>query len=88
MRIAFNGESTVSNASNCLHLDNVTFGTPMAASEPQTQTGITGNQENAANSFVIQGLVANTEYEVRVKSECSDPEVWSAPITFRRWIPT
>jgi len=83
VRIAFYGESTVSNASNCLHLDNVTFGSPMAASEPQTQTGITGNQETAANSFVIQGLVANTEYEVQVKSECSDPEVWSAPITFR-----
>ena len=83
VRIAFYGESTVSNASNCLHLDNVTFGTPMAASEPQTQTGITGNQENAANSFVIQGLVANTEYEVQVKSECSDPEEWSDPITFR-----
>gem|GEM_PF-2552509 len=83
VRIAFYGESTVSNASNCLHLDNVVFGTSMAASEPQTQTGITCNQETAANSFVIQGLVANTEYEVQVKSECSNPEVWSAPITFR-----
>ena len=83
VRIAFYGESTESNASNCLHLDNVVFGTPMAASETQTQTGITGNQESAANSFVIQGLVANTEYEVQVKSECSNPEVWSAPITFR-----
>ena len=83
VRIAFYGESTVSNASNCLHLDNVVFGTPMAASETQTQTGITGNQESAANSVVIQGLVANTEYEVQVKSECSDPEAWSTPITFR-----
>ena len=83
VRIAFYGESTESNASNCLHLDNVTFGTSMAASEPQTQTGITGNQETAANSVVIQGLVANTEYEVQVKSECSNPEEWSAPITFR-----
>ena len=83
VRIAFYVESTVDNAYNWLSITNVFLGTKIEASETQTISGILGNQETAVNSVSIPNLAANTEYEVQVKSECSDPEAWSEPFTFR-----
>ena len=76
VRFAFYGESTVSNADNNLHIDNVVIGTSYAA-------GGWSESQNATTSAQLAGLEANMEYEVIVKSDCSDPEEYSEPITFK-----
>ena len=76
VRIAFYGESTVSNADNNLHIDNVKIGTQYA------QGGAYVYQVEAT-TLTIPDLNAGTEYEVLVSSACSNPEVWSEPITFK-----
>ncbi len=76
VRIAFYAESTESNADNNLHIDNVKIGTQYA------QGGAYVYQVGAT-TLTIPGLNAGTEYEVLVSSACSDPEVWSEPITFK-----
>ena len=77
VRIAFYGESTVSNADNNLHIDNVKIGTQYAAG------GYYSCQVSQPFATLDLGLEAGMEYEVQVKSDCSDPEVWSEPITFK-----
>ena len=67
--IAFYGESTVSNADNNLHIDNVAIGTPIAAGEWQSVS--TAGAETTAH---LTGLIADTKYDVKVVSSCEDKE--------------
>jgi len=67
--IAFYGESTVSNADNNLHIDNVAIGTLIAAGEWQTVS--TAGAETTAH---LTGLTADTKYDVKVVSSCEDKE--------------
>ena len=77
VRIAFYGESTVSNADNNLHIDNVVIGNPtiIPAGEWQTASSSTTN-------VTLTDLTPETPYEAQVKSDCSDPEAWSNMVTF------
>jgi len=77
VRIAFYGESTVSNANNNLHIDNVKIGTQYGAG------GYYNYQFSQPFATLTDNLEPGMEYEVQVKSDCSDPEVWSEPITFK-----
>ena len=75
VRIAFYGESTVSNADNNLHIDNVSCGelVPAGAWQPETVS---------ETSIVLSGLEPSKPYEVRVKSECAGDEGWSDTLSF------
>jgi hypothetical protein len=77
VRVAFYGESTVGNADNNLHIDNVVIGNPtvVPAGEWQTVSSTTTN-------ITLTDLTPETPYEAQVKSDCSDPEAWSNMITF------
>ena len=81
VRIAFYGESTMENARNYLHIDNVAVGTLVAASPWETKQGVTAN--TATVTEVLRNLSAETEYEAQVKSNCSNPEAWCAPLFFK-----
>ncbi|MBR4391157.1 MAG: fibronectin type III domain-containing protein, partial [Bacteroidales bacterium] len=75
--IAFYGESTVANADNNLHIDNVLIGTPTTIPTGEWQTaGAT------TTNVTLTGLAPMTPYEAQVKSDCSDPEEWSNTVTF------
>ena len=74
VRIAFYGESTVSNADNNLHIDNVKIGTEYAAGGDNYVESFTTNVQ-------LVGLEANTIYDVQVKSKCSD--TWTDIFNFK-----
>ena len=75
--IAFYGESTVANADNNLHIDNVLIGTPTTIPTGEWQTaGAT------TTNVTLTGLTPMTPYEAQVKADCSDPEEWSNVVTF------
>ena len=76
VRFAFYGESTVSNADNNLHIDNVVIGKPVDASAWQSL------DPTAATNNSITGLAAETKYEVVVVANCGDPHPVSNPIFF------
>jgi hypothetical protein len=61
--IAFYGESTVNNADNNLHIDNVTCGTPVPAGAWQDAV-VEGTTAN------LSGLLAETKYEATVQGDC------------------
>ena len=75
--IAFYGESTVSNADNNLHIDNVVIGNPVVIPDSEWLTA-----EATATNIVLTGLTPETTYEAQVKADCSDPEEWSNTVTF------
>ena len=74
VRIAFYGESTVNNADNNLHIDNVKIGTLYAA-------GGDSFVESFTTSVQLVGLEANTIYDVQVRSKCSD--TWTDIFNFK-----
>ena len=74
VRIAFYGESTVSNADNNLHIDNVKIGTEYAAGGDNFVESFTTNVQ-------LVGLEANTIYDVQVRSKCSD--TWTEIFNFK-----
>ena len=65
VRIAFYGESTVSNADNNLHIDNVGIGIPIAAGVWKTVT-----VDEA--SVVLTDLIPETLYEAKLQGNCGD----------------
>ena len=77
VRIAFYGESTVSNADNNLHIDNVVIGNPTVVPAGEWQTA-----SSATTNVTLTDLTPETPYEAQVKSDCSDPEAWSNMVTF------
>ena len=81
--IAFYGESTVSNADNNLHIDNVVIGNPTVVPAGDWQTA-----SSTTNSLTLTDLSPITPYEAQVKSACSDPEEWSNTATFTTTVPT
>lgn len=62
--IAFYGESTVSNADNNLHIDNVLCGTVHEPTAWILESGITEKSKQ------ITGLEPETKYDVKVQSNC------------------
>jgi len=77
VNIAFYGESTIVNADNILHIDNVVIGTSHQASD----WSLLNTTDKMAS---LTNLTANTQYECQVQSvktglENSD---WSSPATF------
>ena len=64
VKVAFYGESTVSNADNNLHIDNVAIGTVIPATAWQTVPTNT-------TSTTLTGLEAETPYEVKVTGICA-----------------
>ncbi len=68
VKIAFYGESTVSNADNNIHIDNVGVG----VNSPVT---VFPNIETEETSVTITNLNANTFYEVLVIGHCDDDEI-------------
>ncbi len=77
VRIAFYGESTVSNADNNLHIDNVAIGTPVAAGAWQSLDPTTATNNS------ITGLTPETDYEVVVVANCgSEPYPVSDAVSF------
>lgn len=62
--IAFYGESTVSNADNNLHIDNVLCGTVHEPTAWISESGITEKSKQ------ITGLEPETKYDVKVQSNC------------------
>ena len=77
VRIAFYGESTVSNADNNLHIDNVVIGNPTVVPAGEWQTA-----SSSTTNVTLTDLTPETPYEAQVKSDCSDPEAWSDMVTF------
>ena len=77
VRVAFYGESTVSNADNNLHIDNVVIGNPTVVPAGEWQTA-----SSATTNVTLTGLTPETPYEAQVKSDCSDLEAWSDMVTF------
>ena len=77
VRIAFYGESTVSNGDNNLHIDNVVIGNPQVIPATDWQTVTTSDM-----NVTLTGLTPETPYEAQVKADCSDPEAWSNTVTF------
>ena len=74
--IAFYGESTVSNADNNLHIDNVAIGVPIAAGDWQTTSSTEKNVQLAS-------LTPETQYEVQVQGVCGAIETeWSESLFF------
>ena len=65
VRIAFYGESTVSNADNNLHIDNVHCGIDHEAGAWQTVPSDT-------TMVVLTPLVPETAYEAKVQGDCSE----------------
>ena len=63
VRIAFYGESTVSNADNNLHIDNVSCGVYHEAGDWQTVT-------SATTTCTLTDLNPETKYDVKVESAC------------------
>ena len=64
VKVAFYGESTVSNADNNLHIDNVAIGTVIPATAWQTVPANT-------TSTTLTGLADETPYEVKVTGICA-----------------
>ena len=77
VRIAFYGESTVSNGDNNLHIDNVVIGNPQVIPATDWQTVTTSDM-----NVTLTGLTPETPYEAQVKADCSDPEAWSNTVNF------
>jgi len=77
VRIAFYGESTVSNADNNLHIDNVVIGNPTVIPAGEWQTA-----SSATTNVTLTDLTPETLYEAQVKADCSDPEAWSNTVNF------
>ena len=75
--IAFYGESTVGNADNNLHIDNVIIGDPIVVPDSEWQTA-----ETTDFNFTLMDLTPETTYEAQVKADCSDPEEWSNTVVF------
>ena len=78
VKLAFYGESTEGgNGDNDLHIDNVAIGTPVAAGAWQTAN----TNKTTAN---LDGLVAETIYEVKVQGDCGSEgkSRESAPLFF------
>lgn len=74
--IAFYGESTVSNADNNLHIDNVAIGVPIAAGDWQTTSSTEKNVQLAS-------LTPETQYEVQAQGVCGAIETeWSESLFF------
>lgn len=67
VRIAFYGESTEAGGDNDLHIDNVVFGTPVAA-------GAWQSVDVASSPATIEDLEDGTAYEVKVSPIC-DPSI-------------
>ena len=65
--IAFYGESTVSNADNNLHIDNVVIGNPQLIPATQWQT-VTVDESPA----ILTGLTDETTYEAKLQGNCGD----------------
>lgn len=65
VRIAFYGESTVSNADNYLHIDNVGIGIPIAAGAWET---VTVDEASA----ILTDLIPETLYEAKLQGNCGD----------------
>ena len=61
--IAFYGESTVSNADNNLHIDNVSVGTEIPAGTWETASA-------AETTLTLTGLTAETKYNWKVQGDC------------------
>jgi hypothetical protein len=79
VNIAFYGESTVSNADNNLHIDNVFCGTNVPEGTWASATTTAPN----TGVYTITGLTAGTKYDVRVYANCcSDPETENDMVTF------
>ena len=81
VKIAFYGESTLSNDENAgdndLHIDNIVCGTPVEAGEWQTV-------EATESPIVLTGLTPETPYEVKVQGLCG-PQIeteWTNAMTF------
>lgn len=73
--IAFYGESTVSNADNNLHIDNVVVGSVIAEEEWAIANG------TAAKQLQLTGLDPETTYEAQVQGICgTDATEWSEEI--------
>ena len=74
VKVAFYGESTVSNADNNIHIDNVEIGKGIPAGEWRS-VAVDGTSVN------LTGLVAETDYEVTVTGLCVDEDSnTSAPV--------
>lgn len=67
VRIAFYGESTETGGDNDLHIDNVVFGTPVAAGAWQSVVA-------PSSPVTIEDLEDGTAYEVKVSPIC-DPSI-------------
>ena len=73
--IAFYGESTVTNADNNLHIDNVVVGSVIAEEEWAIANG------TAAKQLQLTGLDPETTYEAQVQGVCgTDTTEWSEEI--------
>ena len=72
--IAFYGESTVSGGDNNLHIDNVAFGTLIPAGSWNDPTN---GYLIEANSYTIEGLAAETPYEVEIRGYCGAEDGFS-----------
>ncbi len=77
VKIAFYGESTVSNADNNLHIDNVAIGLPVPAGEWQ-------QVDASTTTATLTGLTAQTKYEARVQGDCGEEGLsqWSSLFNF------
>ena len=64
--IAFYGESTVYNADNNVHIDNVVIGNPDHIVPEWTTVTTT------ETTVILSGLAANTQYEVKLNGDCGD----------------
>lgn len=77
VKFAFYGESTVTNADNNLHIDNVVIGKPVDAGAWASL------DPTAATTNNITGLAAETDYEVVVVANCgSEPYPVSDAVPF------
>ena len=77
VHIAFYGESTASGGDNALHIDNVLVGIPHEAGEWQTAAaGVTGN------TYTLTGLSPETDYDVKVLSNCEGETGHEATVSF------
>ena len=76
VRIAFYGESTVSNADNNLHIDNVSCGELVPAGAWQT---LNVSEPKAK----LTGLAAETLYDVKVQGDCGDVDGLSEEIAIQ-----
>ena len=63
VRVAFYGESTVSNASNYIHIDNVVMGTTVPAGSWQSVSTVD-------NTVTLNNLTPATPYEAKLQGNC------------------